>query len=174
MAICPYCDSPNIEGEENCEQCGLPLSEMHLPMPASSIERRLLKDRVSSLYPKAPSTVAPTATVRDVLAKLVDERIGCVLVVDNHQLVGIFSERDAVLKLNTRVAEYASRPISEFMTPNPQTLAPGAKIAFAVQRMDLGSYRHVPIVNEAGQAAGIISVRDILRYLTERIADAAG
>ena len=173
MPLCPYCDSKNIEGEESCVKCGLPLSELHLPMPASGIERSLLKDRVSALHPKAPVTVPPTATVREVLAKLVDEKIGCVLVVDHHKLVGIFSERDALLKLNTRVAEFASRPIADFLTPNPQTLAPNAKIAFAVQRMDLGGYRHVPIVNEAGQAAGVISVRDILRYLTDRIAEAA-
>ena len=44
-----------------------------------------------------------------------------------------------------------------------------AKIAFAVQRMDLGGYRHLPIVDREGQLSGIISVRDILEYLTERM-----
>ena len=172
MVVCPYCDSDNIEGDDICAQCGLSLSELHLPMPASRVERSLLKDRVSVLEPKAPCTVAPQTRVREVLKTLVSRGIGCVLVVDGRQLVGVFSERDALLKINCRVNELADRPISEFMTPNPETLAPNAKIAFAVQRMDLGGYRHVPIVNESGQAVGVISARDILRYLTEKVAEA--
>ena len=56
------------------------------------------------------------------------------------------------------------------MTPNPQTLVANAKIAFAVQRMDLGGYRHLPIVGEAGELVGIISARDILRHLTDVMA----
>ena len=55
------------------------------------------------------------------------------------------------------------------MTPNPQTLVADAKIAFAVHRMDLGGYRHLPIVDERGELVGIISARDILRHLTENM-----
>jgi CBS domain-containing protein len=44
-----------------------------------------------------------------------------------------------------------------------------AKIAFAVQRMDLGAYRHLPIVDQRGDLVGIISARDILRHLTEHL-----
>jgi CBS domain-containing protein len=40
--------------------------------------------------------------------------------------------------------------------------------------MDVGGYRHVPIVDQAGRAVGVISVRDILRYLAKKIALAAG
>ena len=40
-----------------------------------------------------------------------------------------------------------------------------AKIAFAVQRMDQGGYRHLPIVDRDEKLTGIISVRDIMRYL---------
>jgi CBS domain-containing protein len=56
--------------------------------------------------------------------------------------------------------------VEEFMTPNPQTLTPDAKIAFAIQRMDQGGYRHLPIVDAQGTPIGVISVRDILAYLT--------
>ena len=56
------------------------------------------------------------------------------------------------------------------MTPNPQTLRLDAKIAFALQRMDLGGFRHVPVVSRHNEPVGVISVRDILDYLTERTA----
>jgi CBS domain-containing protein len=84
--------------------------------------------------------------------------------------MGIFSERDALRKLGARAAEQSGRPVSELMTPNPQTLVADAKIAFAVHRMDLGGYRHVPIVDQQGELTGIISARDILRHLTDSMA----
>ena len=55
------------------------------------------------------------------------------------------------------------------MTSDPQTLEADSKVAFAVQRMDLGSYRHVPIVDDQGRPVGIVSVRDILRYLADKM-----
>jgi len=108
--------------------------------------------------------------VGEVLQLMVERRIGCVVVAEGDRAVGIFSERDALKKLNTQAAAMAQRPISEFMTPNPQSLVADAKIAFAVQRMDLGGYRHLPVVGRGSELVGIISARDILRHLTHRLA----
>ena len=55
------------------------------------------------------------------------------------------------------------------MTADPVTLETSDKIAFALHKMNVGGYRHVPILFD-GKLAGVISIRDILRYLTERIA----
>ena len=55
------------------------------------------------------------------------------------------------------------------MTADPVTLETNDKIAFALHKMNVGGYRHVPILFH-GKLAGVISIRDILRYLTERIA----
>ena len=101
---------------------------------------------------------------------MVERKIGCVVVADGSTPVGIFSERDALRKLNTEAPELAGHPVSEFMTPNPQTLVATAKIAYAVQRMDMGGYRHLPIVGEQAELVGIISARDILRHLTDNLA----
>jgi CBS domain-containing protein len=169
MSVCPFCGTENIEGIDSCEQCGESLVEVHLHEPATEVERSLLKDHIGVLGPRPALTVAPTTPVRDVIQTLVDNRIGCLIVEENGHPVGIFSERDALLKLNTEAAELGDRPVSEFMTPNPQSLKNNAKIAFAVQRMDLGGYRHIPIVNDKNDLEGIISVRDILRYVTEKM-----
>jgi CBS domain-containing protein len=56
------------------------------------------------------------------------------------------------------------------MTAKVESLPPTAKIAFAVHRMDLGGYRHIPVVNADGEPTGIFSVRDILAYLTRKLA----
>lgn len=167
--ICPYCEAEIIEGTDECDACGESLQHLSRRIPASSVEADLLRDRIEQLWPKSPSTVAPDALVGDVLKKMVDERIGCVMIVDKGKLVGIFSERDALMKINTDAPRLLKRPISQFMTADPVTLETNDRIAFALHKMNVGGYRHMPILFH-GKLAGVISIRDILRYLTERIA----
>lgn len=169
MTKCPYCDFQIIEGDDSCEQCGQPLDDLHLAIPPTEMERSLLRDRISSLDPKTPVVVLRESTVREVLKTLVNNAIGCVFVTDGKELVGVFSERDALLRLNEQSAEHMDRPIADFMTADPQSLLPTAKVAFAVRQMDLGGYRHIPVVQD-GEATGVVSVRDILRFLSYRIA----
>jgi len=169
MIICPYCEAENIEGADECSECSQPLTEMGIRVPATSVEADLLRDRIERLWPKIPSTVPPDMPVGQVLKKMVDETIGCVMVIDKGQLVGIFSERDALMKLNIDAAKFMTKPIAQFMTQQPVTLATNDKIAFALHKMNVGGYRHMPILFE-GKLAGVISIRDILRYLTDRIA----
>ena len=56
-------------------------------------------------------------------------------------------------------------PIEKFMTPKPKTVTASDTLAFALHKMDVGEYRQMPIVDD-GRAAGMISVRDMLRYIT--------
>ena len=171
MNRCPHCDAENIPGEELCSHCGQPLEDIDDVVPASQVERSLLDDRLDVLRPSKPVvSVGPEVPLRDVISLLSGRSIGCVLVVQDRRVVGIFSERDLVVKVGGRAAELADRPVSEFMTRAPQTLDANSKVAFAVHRMDLGSYRHVPIVDQDGQPTAIISVRDILQYLTAKMA----
>ena len=169
MITCPDCSFENIEGSDECQECGQSLTTLHLAEPATDVERSLLDDRVSVLNPRLPVAVAPQTPVGEVLQKLVAQSIGCVIVVEDEELVGIFSERDALQKLNVDIETLRERPVSDYMTAAPQTLEADSKVAFAVQRMDLGSYRHVPIVDDQGRPVGIVSVRDILRYLADKM-----
>ena len=169
MIYCPYCEAENIEGADVCEQCGQSLDDLHLPSPATPVERSLLTDDLSTLQPRHPIAVSPQTTVGDVLSLLIEKRIGCVFVIERERFAGVFTEQDALMRLGTEIELHRDRPISDFMTPNPQQLAHDAKIAFAVRMMDLGGYRHVPVIDASLRPAGVISVRDILRYLTEKM-----
>jgi CBS domain-containing protein len=169
MIICPYCSAENIEGADECDECHQPLTEMSIRVPATSVEADLLRDRIETLWPKSPSTVPHDMPVGQVLKKMVAQMIGCVMVMDGERLVGIFSERDALMKLNVDTPRLSKKPISQFMTASPVTLETSDKIAYALHKMNVGGYRHLPILFN-GKLAGVISIRDILRYLTERIA----
>jgi len=173
MIICPYCDAENISGVDTCDHCGQPLSDLHLPTPASHVEQCLLRDRLRTLPPnRTVTSVTPDTPVGDAVKLLALQSIGCVVVTENERLVGIFSERDVLMKLNARLSELAHHPVSEFMTANPQSLDREAKVAFALHSMAVGHYRHVPIVDEQSRPTFIISVRDVLQYLTEKMSEA--
>lgn len=168
MIACPYCGSENTEGSDICDQCQHSLTDMSLPQPSSSVEQGLLTDRIESLAPKRPLTVGPEEPVGDVLKKMVAKSIGCVMIVEADKLLGIFSERDALMKLNVEAARLSDQPIASVMTANPITLAAKDKIAYALHKMNVGGYRHVPILTK-GQLTGVVSIRDILAYLTQRL-----
>ena len=59
---CPYCDNEVIEGADSCDSCGQPLTESHLPIPATPVERALLTDRVKLFQGRQPLIVTPTTT----------------------------------------------------------------------------------------------------------------
>ena len=169
MILCPNCSAENIEGADLCVQCGQPLGNLSLREPESLIEKSLIRDRMEVLQPRTPIVVAHDQTVGSVLKLMLERKIGCVFVSDSDAIVGVFTERDALLRLNVDAAEHAEKPISEFMTADPKSLTAKAKLAFAVRMMDQGGYRHVLIVDEDNQPTGVTSVRDILGYLSERM-----
>ncbi len=168
MKTCPHCGSKNMEGADLCDRCQHSLTDMSRPQPGSSVERDLLTESIALLASTPPLTVGPEEPVGEVLKKMVAESIGCVIVVEGDHLLGIFTERDALLKLNVDAARLSDQPISSVMTANPITLAAKDKIAFALHKMNVGGYRHVPILTQ-GKLTGVISIRDILAYLTRRI-----
>jgi CBS domain-containing protein len=171
MIICPYCDSENIVGADSCEHCGQPLNELDLPTPATEVERSLLRDRLATIPPNEPVvTVSPTDSLRDVLKLMASRSIGCVLVTEDNKLIGIFSERDVVTRVGPNVEQLYEKPVRDFITTGPQTLDPEAKVAFALHRMAVGHYRHVPIVDQKSRPIGIVSVRDLLGFLTQKLA----
>jgi len=168
MIACPFCGSENTEGSDLCDDCQHSLTDLSIPQPATPVERGLLKDRIRALEPNAPYTVPMEMPVGEVLKRMVAESIGCVMIVEAGQLKGIFSERDALTRLNAEVEQFTDRPISSVMTPDPITLEAKDRIAFALHKMHVGGYRHLPILTK-GELSGVISIRDILSYLSERI-----
>ncbi len=166
--ICPHCAHDNIPGVDACEACGQPLSGLDLH--GSDLERAITEHPVRALVPRKPVTVAASMTVKDAIDAMVKHRIGCLLVEDDGKITGIFSERDVLNRvLPDRSALTA--PVADYMTPSPATVSRTDSIAYAMHSMSVGGYRHLPVAGDAGDAVGIISARDLLRYLSIRFAD---
>jgi CBS domain-containing protein len=167
--LCPVCGEPNYPGEDHCVFCVFDLASVDLPFSNNQVEGSLIADPVSVLDPRRPVTVLASAPLKDAIAAMLAERVGAVLVVGGTgRLVGILTERDFL----TRVAGspgYTVLPVRQFMTRDPESVTPTDPLAFALAKMDLGGYRHLP-VTDSGRPVGVISVRDILRHVM-RITD---
>jgi CBS domain-containing protein len=169
--ICPTCGWDNLPGNEECGNCQQDLTPLDRPCAQDRVERSLMEDSVLVLQPHLPITVLPTTTIRQAIQKLLARDIGALLVVnESGQLLGIFSERDLLKKVAGLHENYADLPVGDFMTPKPETVTDADKLDFALQKMDGGGYRHLPILTD-GQPSGVISVRDMLRHITRLCKD---
>ena len=163
--ICPSCGYVNRPGAKACESCWIPLPAARADDPRTTpIKENAQADAIRLLDPAAPVAVDPAARVSEVVRLLAENDIGCVLVTFCDALVGVFSERDLLMRIGDRLEELSSHPIRHFMTPAPEALAADDTITFALNRMAMCDFRHVPI--EAGERpVGMVSVRDILHYI---------
>jgi len=164
---CPDCGHENVAGSDDCQECGGSL--WGYDPKGNEVEQGLASHPISVLCPREPFCVRPDALVREVIAGMTEKNVGCVLVEENANLLGVFSERDVLNKVAVNKANL-DRPVAEFMTPSPATATKTDSIGFVLQTMDLGGYRHLPIVNSANIATGIISARDVLRFLSVKYA----
>ena len=108
-------------------------------------------------------TADPNATVSDAVQLLAARRIGAVVITGaDRRIVGILSERDIVRTLAEKGAQALERPISEVMTRKVITCAVGETVPEIMERMTVGKFRHVPVV-EQGRLIGIISIGDVVK-----------
>lgn len=106
-------------------------------------------------------TIRPDATVAEATRLLAEKRIGAVVVSeDGTRADGILSERDIVRALGRTGAEILDGPISDLMTRKLQTCTTGENALTILERMTEGRFRHMPVVNEAGEMIGFVSIGD--------------
>ena len=96
-----------------------------------------------------------------------EHRVGSLLVMDGQELAGIFTERDVLIRVLQNKLDTENILIEEVMTKDPEILHDDDPIAFALNLMSVGSYRHVPIVDDSESPVGIISVKDVFRNIAE-------
>lgn len=129
------------------------------------VEAISVKDPVSSLDLQKMAVVEAGTPVATVVNLFQSERIPCVLVVKAGKLAGIFTERDLILKLSGKGLDHSTEIVDDYMTENPDVLRMGDPIAFALNRMTDGGYRHIPLVDDRGRPVGLVGILDIVKHL---------
>ena len=108
-----------------------------------------------------PLTAPAQTTVGEAARLMKQNQCGAVMVVENGQLVGIFTERDALFKVSAEGRDVQTTRISEVMTRTPHVIHPDKPFADALHVMRVNGFRHVPVV-EDGRPIGMVTARDAL------------
>jgi CBS domain-containing protein len=113
-------------------------------------------------------TIEPTATLCDAVKILDLHHIGAVVITRADHILGILSERDIVRTLahNAQTAcgcRLCDEPVELVMTREIATCKQSDTVYELMERMTMGKFRHVPVI-EDGRLAGIISIVDVVKH----------
>ena len=162
VMVCPVCAYENLMGADQCQNCGTDLRTSDIPHASTEFEHLLTQVPLSALQPLPCMTVGADTATADVLRQMRDGRQAGVVVVDGERIAGIFTERDALTKLAGRGP--VTGVIRDVMTVDPVVLRADDSLAVAIQKMAIGGFRHIPIVDD-GRPIGIVTTHDVLRHV---------
>ena len=139
--------------------------------PRRVFDASLLEEPLSVLPTKRLLILSPQASVTEAMRGMQAERTGCVLITEDGTpdtpLKGIFTERDVLFRIVDRGQNPATLPLSEVMTADPERLPAEASVAWVLNKMAIGGFRHVPVVDEKDHPVLLVSVRDVVAFLVE-------
>ena len=125
---------------------------------------------IKHLRVRKPLTMSPGNSVAEAVEQMRKNTIGCILVTEKNKLSGIFTERDVLLKV-TGAKNYSSLKLSDVMTRTVETFQSEDSLAFVLNAMHVGGYRHIPVVDHDGVPIAVISIRDIVAFILEHFAE---
>ena len=120
---------------------------------------------VGELSPRPHARVGVEDAMWKVVSEMKTKGRGAVLVEEDGALVGIFTERDLLNRVDYSDPLWSHVGVRDVMTPHPMVIRPDDSLSEALRRLTQGHRRHLPIVDERGHVLGLISIRDILTYV---------
>lgn len=146
--------------------------EQQIAAEQDLFDSHTLQRPISELPELRPLVCLPsTAKVSDAIQSMTDQRVGFIMIVDDEKLVGVFSERDVLVKVAASDLDIKATPVADLMTPNPQSLRSTDELVYALNLMSVGGYRHVPIVDDSGRPVAVVSMRDIVEHIVSQYPD---
>ena len=136
------------------------------PPKKGRVHEVIVKDPLSQLNAAKPIVLKPEDSVAKAVSLMKRFRYGSVLIVQGAEMVGIFTEKDLVVKTTGEDTPLDELLLREVMTPSPQGLEEDDSIAHALHLMSVGDYRHVPVLRD-GKPVGFASIRGILQYIAD-------
>jgi CBS domain-containing protein len=106
-------------------------------------------------------TAPPSISVIDAAGRMAKKNVGAIVVIENEQIVGIFTERDIVFRVVARGLDVATTRISDAMTRTLHTIQADESFGCALLVMHDHKFRHLPVLDD-GKLVGIVSARSAL------------
>ena len=116
---------------------------------------------------KGPSVhnIQPDASVLDAVHLMNEKKVGSLLVIENGKSIGIFTERDVLVRIVDARRDPAATTVRDVMTANPIVIKPSVTIEEAMRIVTEKRRRHLPVINEDGELLGLISIGDLMRWI---------
>ena len=112
-------------------------------------------------------SVSPGDSLTEVAQRMVERDVGAVLVMVGSELAGILTERDVLRAVAAGIEE--KTVVSDWMTRDPDTMAPDDTTQQAAVLMIHGGFRHLPLM-EGDHVVGMLSIRDLMRVVLDNAA----
>ena len=110
-------------------------------------------------------TTARSATVAEAVREMNQKGVGALLVMDGSRPVGIFTERDVLVRIVDADKDPMAVHVGDVMTRNPHTISPEMRVDEAMALMTERRFRHLPVIQE-GELVGMLSIGDLMRWMT--------
>ncbi|MBX7234278.1 MAG: CBS domain-containing protein [Caldilineales bacterium] len=136
----------------------------------NELEERLAGMTLDDMHPRAPILVETSARLDHAISLMQQHNIGCLLVTsaDRH-IAGILTEGDVLSRIAGQVRDLHSVTVGEYMTHRPTLLAMDTPLVEALHLMSTHGFRHLPIVDVNHLPVGVISVRDVVHFLSAQM-----
>jgi CBS domain-containing protein len=134
---------------------------------SNDLESALVTITLSDVVEHTPLLVDADATLAAVIEAMQRENRGTVLIVEAGKLVGIFTERDVLMKVAGRPLDLHQNKVRLFMTRDPVCLPADSPVAFALNRMVIEGFRHIPVVDDDNRPVAEVSMRNLIEYLSD-------
>lgn len=123
---------------------------------------------VGHLGPEDVVTIKPDTQISDAVNKLESENVGAIVVTENDELVGVVTDRDVALAVDES-SNIGTEPVQSIMTEDPVTLHEGEEAIEASRTIDENNVRRIPIVDDNGELAGIVTLDDLVATIGEQL-----
>lgn len=132
-----------------------------------TITAEVFENPIRDLLSPKVKCVDVSCTIGEAITIMQENKIGSVVITKEGKLEGIFTERDVLMRVIGKVENYKETPITEVMTTDPISLQSEDMIAYVMNNMHVGGFRHVPVVDENDVPQSIVSIKDVLSYILD-------
>ena len=164
---CPGCEHENIPGDDLCTECGMDLAGLDVQVWGVDPADPLLATPLAELPLKKPLVLGSGSTVSEAVNLMRERHEGCVFVEQEGEgLIGVFTERDVAVRVAARGRDPEQTRLQDVMTADPVVLQRDDPVSWALHRMGIDGFRHVPVL-DGDRLHGFLSSRTVLKLLLD-------
>jgi CBS domain-containing protein len=166
--ICPECRHDNIEGVDFCANCGHDLYGLDQSDAPGADRTGFIHDRLAEVTATAPVKVQTSDPVGLAVRMMQHSDTNCVLVMNGAALAGIITPWDILHKVAGPTEDLNAATCGQVMTADPVFLRDNDDIAVAINKMSIGGFRHIPLLQE-GNPIAVVSIGDLFKHISSHL-----